>query len=119
MGEPNPPPIIFYSEMSELVKDAFVGMPWYLYLILVLCFGLLVASFIVPPLGTISPSVLQGAALILGFAWLFYISCNIPEFIERGAKIKASYGNAQIEIGRKNEIVRSENEYNEKEEENG
>ena len=107
--------------MSELVKDFFVGMPWYLYLILILSFGLMVASFIVPPLGTISPTVLQGVALILGFTWLFYTTCNIPVFIERGAKIKASYGNAQIEIGKnqKNEIVRTENEYNEKEEENG
>lgn len=107
--------------MSELVKDFFVGMPWYLYLILILSFGLMVASFIVPPLGTISPTVLQGVALILGFTWLLYTTANIPTFIERGAKIKASYGNAQIEIGKnqKNEIVRTENEYNEKEEENG
>lgn len=87
--------------MSELVKDAFIGMPWYLYLILVLCFGLLVASFIVPPLGTISPSVLQGTAEILGFAWLLYTTANIPTFIERGAKIKASWKDASIEIGRK------------------
>ena len=87
--------------MSELAKDAFIGMPWYLYLILVLCFGLLVASFIVPPLGTISPSVLQGAALILGGTWLFYVTANIPVFIERGAKIKASWKDASIEIGRK------------------
>lgn len=87
--------------MSEIVKDAFVGMPWYLYLILILCFGLLIASFIVPPLGTISPSVLQGAALILGFTWLLYTTANIPTFIERGAKIKASWKDASIEIGRK------------------
>jgi len=89
--------------MSELVKDAFIGMPWYLYLILVLCFGLMVASFIVPPLGTISPSVLQGAAIILGGTWLFYVTVNIPVFIEKGAKIKASWKDASIEIGRKKE----------------
>lgn len=86
--------------MSEYVKDLFIGMPWYLYLLLVACFGLLVASFIVPPLGTISPSALQGAAEILGFAWLFYVTANIPVFIERGAKIKASWKDASIEIGR-------------------
>lgn len=89
--------------MRELVKDTFVGMPWYLYLILVLCFGLMIASFIVPPLGTISPSVLQGTAEILGFAWLLYTTANIPTFIERGAKIKASWKDASIEIGRKKE----------------
>jgi hypothetical protein len=98
--------------MSELVKDAFIGMPWYLYLILVLCFGLLVASFIVPPLGTISPSVLQGAALILGGTWLFYVTVNIPVFIEKGAKIKASWKDASIEIGRKKENKEEEPEEN-------
>lgn len=98
--------------MSELVKDAFIGMPWYLYLILVLCFGLLVASFIVPPLGTISPSVLQGAALILGGTWLFYVTVNIPTFIEKGAKIKASWKDASIEIGRKKENKEEEPEEN-------
>ena len=86
--------------MSELVKDFWAGMPWYLYLLLVLAFGLLVASFIVPPLGAIHPTVLQGTAMILGFSWLFYTTANIPTFIERGAKIKASWKDASIEIGR-------------------
>lgn len=98
--------------MSELVKDVFMGMPWYLYLILVLCFGLLVASFIVPPLGTISPSVLQGAALIIGGTWLLYVTANIPAFIEKGAKIKASWKDASIEIGRKKENNEEEPEEN-------
>ena len=87
--------------MSELVKDFFLGMPVGLYIILILTFGLLVASWIVPPLGAIAPSALQGAALILGATWLFYVTAHIPEFIEKGAKIKASVGNATIEIGRK------------------
>lgn len=95
--------------MSELVKDAFIGMPWYLYLILILCFGLLVASFIVPPLGTISPTVLKGAALILGGTWLFYVTANLPTYIERGAKIKATWKDASIEIGRKKENKEEEN----------
>ena len=102
--------------MSELVKDAFVGMPWYLYLILFLCFGLMIASFIVPPLGTISPSVLQGTAEILGFAWLLYTTANIPTFIERGAKIKASWKDASIEIGRKKENKEEETPAEENEE---
>ena len=102
--------------MSELAKDAFIGMPWYLYLILVLCFGLLVASFIVPPLGTISPSVLQGAALILGFTWLLYFTCNIPSYIERGAKIKASWKDASIEIGKRRKNKEEETPVEENEE---
>lgn len=89
--------------MAEDIKDLFIGMPWYMYLLLMLAFGLMVVSFILPPVGAIAPSVLQGIAIILGFAWLFYTTANIPTFIERGAKIKASYGNAKIEIGKKEE----------------
>jgi len=101
--------------MAELVGDMFRGMPWYLFMIIILAFALLIASFIVPPLGAISPSVLQGIAIILGFTWLLYTTANIPVFIERGAKIKASYGNAQIEIGKhsKDEVIREENELKE------
>ena len=93
-----------------MVKDLFIGMPWYLYLLLVLCFGLLIASFLVPPMGAIHPSVLQGIAEILGFAWLYYTMANIPVFIEKGAKIKASWKDATIEIGRnkKKEIPQPE-----------
>lgn len=103
--------------MAELVGDMFRGMPWYLFLIIILAFALLIASFIVPPLGVISPSVLQGIAIILGGTWLLYTTANIPKFIESGAKIKASYGNAQIEIGKhKNEVIGEENKYEENQE---
>ena len=92
--------------MTEFMGNLFRGMPWYLFLVIIFAFGLLVASFIVPPLGTVSPGVLQGIAIIMGFTWLLYTTANIPEFIERGAKIKASYGDAQIEIGKnKNEAI--------------
>lgn len=94
--------------MAEIVKDFWAGMPWGMYIILVLVFGLLVASWIVPPLGVISPSALKGGALILGAAWLFYVTCNIPMILASGAKIRASYGNAQIEIGRKKENLGQE-----------
>lgn len=91
-------------DMAEDVKDLFLGMPWYMYLLLVLSFGLMVASFTVPPLGAISPSVLQGVAELLGFSWLFYTTVNIPIFIQRGAKISAKYKDvASIEIAKKEE----------------
>lgn len=86
--------------MPELVKDLFWGMPIGLYVVLFLAIGIGIAGFIVPPLGAISPSLLKFIALILGSTWLFYTTANIPVFIERGAKIKATYGNASIEIGR-------------------
>lgn len=95
--------------MADLVKDLFIGLPWYLYIIILLSFGLMVASFIVPPLGAIHPSVLQGVAIILGFTWLLYTTVNIPVFISRGAKIRASYGDAKLEIAHKDEENNNEN----------
>lgn len=105
--------------MAETVKDFFIGMPWGLYVILILSFILLVASWIVPPLGAISPSALQGTALILGATWLFYVTAHIPEFIEKGAKIKASVGNASIEIGRNKKKVLDETNVEEEKEPDG
>ena len=87
----------------ENVKNFFIGIPLYIYLLLLLVFGLFLASWFVPPLGIIHPSVLQGGAIILGFCWLFYVSANIPTFIQRGAHIKASYGNANITIDAEDE----------------
>lgn len=89
--------------MAQNIKNLFAGIPLYMYLLLLLVFGLFVASFFLPPLGIIHPSVLQGGAIILGFCWLFYVTANIPVFIQRGAHIKASYGNANITIGNDDE----------------
>ena len=86
--------------MAEMVKDFWAGMPWGMYIILLIAVALTIASWAVPPLGIISKSALQGIALILGGSWLFYVTCNIPTILATGAKIRASYGNAKIEIGR-------------------
>lgn len=103
--------------MADIIKDFIWGMPLGLYIILFLSIGLLVAGFIVPPLGLINGSVLKGAALIIGGTWLLYVTANIPKFVESGAKIKASYGNAHIEIGRhKKQSVEVEKEDTDKKE---
>lgn len=86
--------------MAEIVKEAFVGMPWYLYLILILAIALIAAGFLVPPMGVIDGSVLKAVGLILGGTWLLYTTANIPNFIQSGARIKASYGNAELTIGK-------------------
>lgn len=89
--------------MAEVVKDFWFGMPIGLYVILILAIGLGVAGFIVPPLGIISGTVLKAMALILGATWLFYVTANIPTILASGAKIRAEYNGAKIEIGRKKE----------------
>lgn len=86
--------------MAELVKDFWLGMPLGLYIVLIVAIGLLIASFILPPLGIVEVSALKAAALIIGGGWLLYTTANIPRFVESGAKIKATYGNASIEIGK-------------------
>ena len=101
--------------MADTVKCFFIGMPLGLYIILILSFLLLVASWIAPPLGAITPSALQGIALILGATWLFYVTSHIPDFIEKGTKIKASVGNATIEIGNKDKALDKTNIEEEKE----
>lgn len=104
--------------MAEIVKDFWSGMPWGMYLVLILAILLVIASWAVPPLGVISKSALQGVALILGGAWLFYVTCNLPTILASGAKIRASVGNAQIEIGRhKKSETMPEIENNEEEKE--
>lgn len=75
-------------------------MPVGLYVILILSIGLGVAGFVVPPLGVISGTVLKAMALILGATWLFYVTANIPVILASGAKIRAEYNGAKIEIGR-------------------
>ena len=96
--------------MSEMVHDFFKGMPLYLYIVLLFAIALIVAGFIVPPMGEIHGSVLQGAGIIILGTWLLYTTANIPLFIEKGAKIKAQVGNASIEIGRKKKEENNESE---------
>lgn len=85
---------------KDTVRYFFLGMPIGLYLLLLAALGLFVAGFIIPPLGVIDPTLLTGIGEILGFTWLFYTTANIPEFIEKGAKISASYGGATISVGK-------------------
>ena len=96
--------------MGEMAHDIFRGMPIYLYVILLIAVALIIAGFVVPPMGEIDGSVLQGAGIIIGGAWLLYTTANIPLFLEKGAKIKAQVGNASIEIGRKK---KTDNEHTE------
>lgn len=84
--------------MKETLKDAIWGMPWGLYLILLIAAALLIAAFIMPPIAYIHKSVLLAAAELIGGGWLYYTFVHIPDFIQRGATIRAEKGDAKIEI---------------------
>lgn len=59
----------------------------------VVALGLMIASFVVPPVGIIDPSVLQGVGEIL----VFPVIWMIPQAIQAGRKIKYK----DLEIGGK------------------
>ena len=56
--------------------------------------GLFVASFLVPPLGAIDPSVLKSVALLFAFAAL----AEAREAIREGLGVKLTHGSTTIEV---------------------
>lgn len=86
--------------MKELIKDTFIGMPLGMYLILIVVAALLITAFFLPPMAVIHKSVLYAAAELIGGGWLYYVTAHIPEFISKGAKIRAQKGDAMIEISK-------------------
>lgn len=86
--------------MKDIVKDLIFGMPWYCYVTLFVVIALLITAFFLPPLAIVDSSVLYGGALLLGFSWLMFVTINIPQFIEKGARIRATWGDKKIEIGK-------------------
>lgn len=65
-----------------------------LWLCLFASISLLIASFIVPPMGVIDSSVLRAASLIFGFAALFVAR----EAIMEGLGVKLTHGETTFEI---------------------
>lgn len=86
--------------MKEMAKDLVFGLPWYCYAVLVVVAALLITAFILPPVAIIDKSVLYCAALMLGWSWLMFVTANIPTFIEKGAKIRAKWGDKSVEISK-------------------
>lgn len=56
--------------------------------------GLFVASFLVPPLGAIDPSVLKAVALLFAFGAL----AEAREAIREGLGVKLTHGSTTIEV---------------------
>lgn len=72
---------------TNLNKTAF-------YICLIFSIGLLIAGFVVPPLGTISPSVLTGVGELFAFATLG----TVIEAIARGVDAKLTHGNTELSL---------------------
>ena len=67
------------------------------YICLVATVALLVAGFIVPPMGVIDPSVLTGSGILLGFATIG----QVPYIIEKGRTATIKHGQTEISISKK------------------
>lgn len=67
---------------------------WAFWISFAVAVGLLIASFLIPPLGVIQPSVLQGVAEIFAFALLGIVA----DAIQKGSDIRLSKGDMSIEV---------------------
>lgn len=86
--------------MKEIVKDLIFGMPWYSYVTLFVVIGMMITAFFLPPIALIDKSILYASSILLGSNWLMFVTINIPTFIEKGARIRATWGDKKIEIGK-------------------
>lgn len=80
--------------MAEIVKKSTVGNPvfWVSFL---LCAGLLIAGFLVPPTGSIDGSVLTGVGELFAFPTLW----TVWHGIDKGIDAKLKHGNTEVTIG--------------------
>lgn len=65
-----------------------------LWVCMIASIALMVASFIVPPMGEISPSVLKAGSLIFAFAALM----EVREAITEGLGVKLTHGDTTVEV---------------------
>ena len=84
--------------MAETLKNISAGLPWWMHAALWVSIALVVASFCIPPYAVIDSSVIAAVGEILGGAWLFKLTCGLPEYIKAGASVRATKGDASIEI---------------------
>lgn len=82
------------ARLRSLTRNVRTSTTVGLWVCLVAAIGLFVASFIVPPTGEISPSVLKGGSLLFAFAALM----EAREAILEGFGIKLTHGSTTVEV---------------------
>lgn len=60
----------------------------------IVAFGLLIAGFLLPPPGSIDPTVIQAVGELMGFATIWML----PKAITAGKNIKLEHGNTTITV---------------------
>lgn len=89
--------------MAEIVKSAVKGIPLYMWLLLGISASLLITGFLVPPMGVIDGSVLQGVSILLGAGAVYSLLANLPTYIEKGAKVRANLSATGLKVEMGNE----------------
>ena len=79
---------------KEAVVNCVLHNGWFILFSLV-AIGLIIASFIVPPLGVIDPSVLAGVGEVFAFAALG----TVLKAIDKGIDAQVQHNNTTITVG--------------------
>lgn len=82
------------ARFRSLTRNVRTSTTVALWVCLLAAIGLLTASFIVPPTGEISPSVLKAGSLVFAFAALM----EAREAILEGFGIKLTHGSTTVEV---------------------
>lgn len=80
--------------MAEAIKKATVGNPVF-WVSFALCAGLIVAGFLVPPMGVVDGSVLTAVGELFAFPTLW----TVWHAIDRGIDARLTRGNTTLDIG--------------------
>lgn len=80
--------------MKLILKEAILKNLWF-YILTTISIGFLIASFIVPPLGAINPTVLEAVGEIFAFASLG----TVIKAIDKGVDAKVKKGDTELSIG--------------------
>ena len=81
--------------MAKFLK----AVDWYVHAAMLVSMGLFIAAFVVPPTGSIDPSVLAAGGEMTGAAAVLTFLAKLPEYIEEGITARVSRGNTTIEVG--------------------
>ena len=94
--------------MTEIVRSATMKNPAF-WVCLMLSISLIMAGFIVPPLGDIHGSVLTAVGLLFAFATLFEVHIAM----KKGVDARLRHGNTELSVGDLNDNIQNEdNELN-------
>ena len=83
--------------MAESIKKAILGDVVF-WVCLIVAHVLMLLGFYLPPMGEISPSVLQAVGWLFGFAALAKFCETANEAVKAGYDAKVEHGDTKIEI---------------------